>query len=494
MRRLVAQGAAAANLDISLEGSARDRVRSRRNARKRRKVLRTVAVVALVLGVVVGGYAAGFSYYSSHYYPGTTVAGIDASGMTEDELTRVFGDAVASYASQVTHDSLDLSFAAADIDLAADAQATAHRLISTQDASMWPTGLIGMQARHDRGVTFDTQKLHALVQQAVKKFNKKATAPVSAALAYNARSKVFSLTPEQFGTRLDATATYKAVRDAVAQLQTSISLGDGALEQPEATEHSQQAQDALRRANALFDLRIPLMRGEEELAMVDASTFGDWVATEGLSVTFAQDDAIPWIEDNLWQSLDYADDSNVYVADAAALVAAMADYANSGGEAPVEIPYVTTPRYLPGGGALNPAAWNADYGRYLDVNKTSQVACLYDATGRVLWESDITTGTENENTHNGTPAGEFSIYDKKADFVLLGEDLNNDGKPDYERPVDYWMPFNGNIGLHDASWRTVYGGEEYKKSGSSGCVNLPKDAAVALFAIARVGDVVVVHY
>ena len=494
MRRLVAQGAAATSMDVSMEGSARDRVRSRRNARKRRKVLRIATVVLLVVGVVVGVYSAGFSYYSSHYYPGTTVAGINASDMTEDELTRVFNASVLTYEPEVSHDAMRLSFAAADIDLAADARATAHRLLSEQNASEWLVGLLGMKARHDRGITFNTQKLYALVQDAVKAFNEKAKAPTSAALAYNKHSKAFSLTPEKDGTMLDSTATYKAVRDAVALLQTDVALADEVLQRPEVTESSERAQAALKRANTVLDQRIPLVRSGEELVSVDASTFGKWLGTEGLSVTFDQDDATAWVDESLWTSLDYADDNNVYAVDSAALVAAMTEYVNTDGAAPIEIPYTVTPRYLPGGGALNPAAWNPEYGRYVDVNKTSQVACLYDATGRVLWESVVTTGTENENTHNGTPEGEFDIYDKQANFVLLGEDLNNDGQPDYERPVDFWMPFNGNIGLHDASWRTVYGGEEYKKSGSSGCVNLPKDAAAALFAIARVGDVVIVHY
>jgi len=493
MRRLVAQGAAATNVDIPVEVSARERVRGRRQARKRRKSLRVAVAVVLLVGTVVGSYTTGFSYYSSHYFPGTTVAGINASGMTEDELARTFGEAVATYESHVTRDALDVSFAAADIDLTADAQTTAHQLMARQDASNWPTVLLGAQATHDRGITFNTQKLSALVQDAVEKHNKSAKEPTSAALKYDAQAKSFSLTPEKVGTMLNARATYKAVRDAVAELQTSITLADDVLVQPEVVVSSDEAQTALDRANAVFDLQIPLVRNAEVLATIDKTTFGSWVSCKGLSVTFKQDAATAWADD-LGASLDYADDNNVYVMDSAALVSAMTDYANSDGSAPVEVPYVTTPRYLPGGGTLNPTAWDANYGRYIDINKTSQVACLYDATGRVLWETIVTTGTENEKTHNGTPEGEFSIYDKQADFVLLGEDLNKDGQPDYERPVDYWMPFNGNIGLHDAPWRKVYGGEEYKKSGSSGCVNLPKEAATALFAIARVGDVVVVHY
>ena len=43
------------------------------------------------------------------------------------------------------------------------------------------------------------------------------------------------------------------------------------------------------------------------------------------------------------------------------------------------------------------------------------------------------------------------------------------------------MPFNGNIGLHDASWRGAFGGNVYKNDGTHGCVNLPSYLAKKIF-------------
>lgn len=64
---------------------------------------------------------------------------------------------------------------------------------------------------------------------------------------------------------------------------------------------------------------------------------------------------------------------------------------------------------------------------------------------------------------------------------------------DYETPVSYWMPFNGNVGLHDASWRKQFGGDIYKKSGSHGCVNMPPEKAKELFSLIEKGDPVIVY-
>ena len=45
------------------------------------------------------------------------------------------------------------------------------------------------------------------------------------------------------------------------------------------------------------------------------------------------------------------------------------------------------------------------------------------------------------------------------------------------------MPFNGGIGLHDASWRGSFGGTIYKNGGSHGCINLPYSKAQAIYNI-----------
>ena len=56
------------------------------------------------------------------------------------------------------------------------------------------------------------------------------------------------------------------------------------------------------------------------------------------------------------------------------------------------------------------------------------------------------------------------------------------------------MPFNKNIGLHDAYWRSRFGGEEYKRNGSHGCVNLPPENAQKLYRYVEAGMPVICYY
>ena len=63
----------------------------------------------------------------------------------------------------------------------------------------------------------------------------------------------------------------------------------------------------------------------------------------------------------------------------------------------------------------------------------------------------------------------------------------------YDTTVTYWMPFSGNVGIHDAVWRTEFGGNLYQLEGSHGCVNLPYDQAAALYSNVEIGMPVVVY-
>ena len=56
------------------------------------------------------------------------------------------------------------------------------------------------------------------------------------------------------------------------------------------------------------------------------------------------------------------------------------------------------------------------------------------------------------------------------------------------------MPFNGGIGIHYATWRDVFGKEEYKTKGSHGCINAPYAVANAIFDNIEAGTPIVCFY
>ena len=86
---------------------------------------------------------------------------------------------------------------------------------------------------------------------------------------------------------------------------------------------------------------------------------------------------------------------------------------------------------------------------YIEVDLSAQHLYYYQ-DGSIILESDIVSG-DMQYAERQTPPGIFQLYYKKSPSVLKGKMLEN-GKYEYERPVTYWMPFNGGIGFHDASW------------------------------------------
>ncbi len=463
-------------------------------ARKHSKAMIAVIIVLVLAGVLGAVYGLGRYYFSSHYYPGTYVAGVDAAGLTEDELVQAIDATTQSYAVTVSNGSYELAFSSGDIDLTCDSRALAQTLLQDQDVARWPVDLAHANVRMESnlGFEFDDQKLRELVNKSVASYNQTAKQPVSAKIVLNEQKDAFSVVPEEAGTALDAAAVYRVAADCVKQGLSSAQLTEAACVQPVYKEASPSTAAALERANQVLKTNIHLAHGDTVVMDLEPSTFVSWLKVrDDLTLTIDKEPATAWADDYLWEVADYSDEANAYVVDPAAFATKLLEAVEAYSFEPLQLSYKAVPRHLPGGGALNPTPWDANIGRYIDINKKSQVACLYDATGRVLWETVVTTG--NEAAKHGTPTGKFAIYDKKTDFMLIGFDENSDGKPDYERHVDFWMPFHLGIGLHDASWRTVYGGTEYLNNGSGGCVNLPHDAAASLYAMAHEDDVVIVH-
>jgi lipoprotein-anchoring transpeptidase ErfK/SrfK len=132
------------------------------------------------------------------------------------------------------------------------------------------------------------------------------------------------------------------------------------------------------------------------------------------------------------------------------------------------------------------------------VSTETQEATMYE-NGKVVYSTPVTTGGPELPTFHGA----FHIFEKISPFVFHSPFPV--GSPYYydPTPVDYWMPFDGQQGLHDASWRPNFGpgsnlsptdlGNGNTILGTHGCVNLPADAAAYLWSWAPLGTTVVVN-
>jgi len=112
---------------------------------------------------------------------------------------------------------------------------------------------------------------------------------------------------------------------------------------------------------------------------------------------------------------------------------------------------------------------------YIEISLQEQYLWMVE-NGEVVLETPVVTGLAG--TKDETPPGIFSLTYKERNGVLTGAN--------YRTTVAYWMPFNGDIGLHDATWQSSFGGNVYLTRGSNGCINLPLDKAREIYN--RIGD------
>lgn len=127
---------------------------------------------------------------------------------------------------------------------------------------------------------------------------------------------------------------------------------------------------------------------------------------------------------------------------------------------------------------------NNDIGNtYVEIDIAKQYLWFYKK-GSLIVKGNVVTGNVSRN--HSTPTGTYKLNYKQRNAILKG--------PGYASPVSYWMPFNGGIGIHDANWREMFGGNIYLTNGSHGCVNAPYSVAKAIFYNIDKGTPIICHF
>lgn len=150
----------------------------------------------------------------------------------------------------------------------------------------------------------------------------------------------------------------------------------------------------------------------------------------------------------------------------------------------------TPPAASPVSSAAAQSCADNDSGKLLLVSISKQHIWACDGTTEVK-DSAVTTGASGlTNVDDATPTGTWHIYSKQTNTTLKGCDVNGC----WNDPVAYWMPFDDEVGFHDAIWQTFpFGSSLYTTQGSHGCVHLPLDFISWLYTWAPIGTTVTVQ-
>lgn len=119
---------------------------------------------------------------------------------------------------------------------------------------------------------------------------------------------------------------------------------------------------------------------------------------------------------------------------------------------------------------------------YIEVSTNQQKLWFY-IDGELYIETDVVTGNVGARA---TPKGCHTIFQRQSPAVLVGDD--------YRTTVNYWLAFTKTgCGIHDATWRSSFGGNIYTYDGSHGCVNTPINEVRQIYDKASIGDKVIVY-
>lgn len=451
-----------------------------------------VMLVVLVM-IIAAVYMVGKKYYETHFFRGTTLNGISVGDMTAVDAGYALQNQLRNYtltleerngiSETITGDQIYMQY----VD-----NGEVEKILSGQNTILWPIYLAGKKAAYtvNAGFTYDQSSIDSVMDSLDCFSEDNMTAPQDAHIEDNGTEYV--VVESSAGNLLKREETKAAIMQAIESGQTKINFEELNLyENPDVNAEDAGLQEKADELNKMLETDItfdfvdrqytvnrevvrgfivPDADGNAALSAdkvrewvnkmaADTDTFGlehKFTTTTGETITLAAGGDYGWAT-----NVDATTEQ---------LVAAI----QSASTEPMEPVYTYT--------AMDRSS-NDIGDTYVEVCiERQEMWCYKDGT--LIVDTPVVTGNHAAGTD--TPSGSVWAVDAKmADTRFMASGGVH---------VDYWLPFNGECGIHDSSWRSQYGGEIWKTSGSHGCVNTPNEAAGKIFDVIGIGYPVIVYY
>ena len=306
--------------------------------------------------------------------------------------------------------------------------------------------------------------------------------PVNAYLKWDEDNSEFYIVPEVYGNKLDFNEAINYLLNALRNGKTVIDFREITDITPEITANSIELKEQKENINKIVATTVEYKLHNGDTYKLNASTIKDWVSRDdngNYSIDLKSN--VTKFVDKLAKKAKYKITSTKFNATGLGEISVSfgrATYANVDKEKEIER---LTKQLESKKSAKFDVIYEAlpDYTKidtYVELDLSRQRVWMY-VNGECVLETPCVTG--NVAQGYSTPAGIYYLTYKTMNATLEG--YNYDGST-YSTPVTYWMPFNGGIGFHDATWRGSFGGNIYMTNGSHGCVNLPYWAASTLYS------------
>ncbi len=456
-----------------------------------------IALISLasLMGLLLVAYLGMSAYFSQCFYYGTIIDGRDYSWKQVEDVEDDQEDIVEDYELvivQITGEESILTSEAAGIEYSE--QDEIQSILKSQNPFLWPTMLWDTFV-YETTIVIEYEEEE--VAQAVADldcmnvFQMIAPTDAYAAVVGDAYEAI----SQEYGTELDSDAVVENVIKALVNLDASMDLLEtGCYVEADVTTESEELLELIDNLNYYATATITY----EEGFVCDASTISEWlIINDDNSVSLDEEKITEYVAglaeeyntvgttrtfiSGSGEEVEVSGGTYGWTVDQDEEVALIIESLNAGEATEREIEYSRR--------AITHD--DVDWGdTYTEIDLTNQKV-YYILEGEVVVEGDIVTGDVSDG--NATPQGVYGLTYKTTNAVLRGTQYA-DGTYAYESPVSYWMPFNGGIGMHDASWRSSFGGTIYQYNGSHGCINMNYSTAQAIYSYISAGDPIICHY
>lgn len=437
----------------------------------------TVAAAALIAALV---YLQMGRQYEKVFFPNTTINGIDASKKSIEEVKQSIASDIKGYVLSIKERGGSTEqIKGSDIGMESVFDGSLEKLLAEQKTYQWlKHKKTPQEFEIGTMIQYDKNKFEAAVSGLSCLTDEHGKKPENAHVSDYVSGQGYHIIAATEGNQPDPEKVKSGISEAVINLKKEISLEElGAYKKPQIPTDDPQLIAQVQALNKYANVSITYSFGDQK-KVLNGDTISKWIGigedgkafinsasvTAYVKALASQYDTVgkaKSLKTASGQTVNIAGGSYGWKIDQSAEANELAELIRSG-KSQVREPVYKKKAVSHG---------STDYGNtYVEVNLTAQHLYFYK-DGKLVVESDFVSGNEAKGW--STPPGVFSLAYKERDATLKGEN--------YKTPVSYWMPFNGNIGFHDAKWRSTFGGSIYKNSGSHGCVNLPPSVAKTLF-------------
>ena len=464
--------------------------------RKKPGIGALIFVGSLLCCAVIAIAAAYFyyaDYFTKRFFPGTIINERDVSVLEPAQVKQDIANDIVTYHLDIKElNDVTETITSEDIALAYVDDGAIDKILKEQDTKFWFLRLLGTKSYEvSTGTTYDREKAEQVVNGLSCLNPENITAPADAQLVDNGTS--FSIQPEVEGNQLDEEKFRAMVFDALDSGATEIDVvKDDCYLHPSRRSDDENLNTRMNEYNAILGVNVYYVFGENT-EYVNADTLRPYITDDGNHVTLSGDYArkivYGWGQkyDTFGLAREFTTHSGEVImlpegGDYGWVINKDATIADVQDAVTTQAAGERTPTFL-----YKAMGWdNGDItGTYVEVSISEQHLWCYHNYELVM-DTDVVTGlpTSERETRRGIYA-----IDAKKEHATLGR-LDVQG---YASPVDYWAPFDGGRGLHDAPWRSSFGGDIYLYDGSHGCVNIPSQNMAAIYNAIEIGNAVIIY-